>query len=121
MREIKAKAELIQVQIKLDMLIKADISEEIPAFANDRNGQVINNVARAAQEGLALSEKPAESDQECEVSQGPERNRPNANDSLASTNKRRKLVAQGPRSEQVAAKSETLAYRKWKLNRLKQS
>jgi hypothetical protein len=119
-REIKAKAELIQVQIKLDMLTQADISEESPAFANDRNGRVINNVARAAQQGLGLSEKLAESDQECEVSQGPERNHPNANDSLASTNKRRKLVAQGPRSEQVAAKSETFAYRNWKLSRLKQ-
>lgn len=119
--EIKAKAELIRVQIKLDMLIKADIPQEISGFAGDRNRQIINNIARAAEQGLGLSEKLAESDQECEVSQGPERNHPNANDSLASTNKMRKLVAQGPQREQVAAKSETLAYRNWKLNRLKQA
>jgi hypothetical protein len=97
------------VQIKLDMLIKADIPQEISGFAGDRNRQIINNIARAAEQGLGLSEKLAESDQECEVSQGPERNHPNANDSLASTNKMRKLVAQGPQREQVAAKSETLA------------
>lgn len=118
-RELKAKAELIQVQIKLDMLIQADISEKIPALASDRSGHIINNIARAAQKGLGLSEKPAESDQECEVSQGPERNHPSANDSLPPTNKKCKLT-QGPRSEQVEAKSETLAYRKWKLSRLKQ-
>src|ERR1700722_1623999 len=54
-REIKAKAELIQVQIKSDMLIRADISEEIPGFANDRKGRVMNNVARAAPQELGRS------------------------------------------------------------------
>src|SRR5580704_17896211 len=56
-REIKAKAELIRVQIKLDMLTQADTLEEIPELANYRNGQVTSNIARAAQQGLELSEK----------------------------------------------------------------
>jgi hypothetical protein len=115
-REIKAKAELIQVQIKLDMLIKADISEEIPALANDRNGQIINNIAGAAQQGLGLSEKPVKSEQECSVSQDPEKNCSIADDSLVSTNSRQKGAGQGLPSRQVAAKSETLAYRNWKAS-----
>jgi hypothetical protein len=119
-REIKAKAELIRVQIKLDMLTQADTSEEIPELANDRNGQVTSNIARAAQQGLELSEKQEKSDQECEVSRGPEKNCSTADDSPVSTDKKHKRAAQGPPSEQVTAKSETLAYRNWKASRLKQ-
>jgi len=120
-REIKAKAELIQVQIKLDMLIKANIPEEIPGFANDRNKQIINNIACAAQQGLGVSEKPVKSEQERSVSRGPEKDCSTADDSPVSTDKRRKRAAQGIPSEQVAAKSETLAYRNWKASRLKQA
>jgi hypothetical protein len=119
-REIKAKAELIQVQIKLDMLTQADISEEIPALANDHNRQIINNIAGAAQQGLGLSEKPVKSEQECSVPQGPKKNCSTADDSVISTNERRNRAAQGRLSEQVTAKSDTLAYRNWKASRLKQ-
>jgi hypothetical protein len=120
-REIKAKAELIQVQIKLDMLIQADISENIPAFANYRSGQVINNIASAAEQGLGLSEKPVKSEQERSVSQRSEKNCSTADDSLVSTNKRRKGAAGSLSRGQITANSETLAYRKWKSSRLQQA
>jgi hypothetical protein len=120
-REFKAKAELIQVQIKLGLLIQADISAEIPAIANHHNGRVINNIAPAAEQGREISEKQVKLEQERSVSQGPEKNCSTADDSPVSTNKRRNRAAQGRLSEQVAAKSETLAYRNWKASLLKQA
>ena len=120
-REIKAKAELIQVQIKLDLLKQADVSGEIPAFAVDGNEQRTNNIANPAERGFGLSEKPVKSDQECMVSRGPEQNCSTPHDLLASTDKREQRAAQGLPSGQTAANSETLAYLKWKLSRFEQA
>jgi hypothetical protein len=117
-REIKAKAELIQVQIKFDLLSKAKIPREISASALDGNQQSISNIASPAQQGLGLSEKQVKSEQERSVSQGPVKSCSTADESPVSTDKKRKRAAIGLPSGQMTASSETLAYRKWKLSRL---
>jgi hypothetical protein len=120
-REIKAKAELIQVQIKFDLLSKAKVPREISASALDGNQQSISNIASPTQQGLGLSEKQVKSDRECRISQGPEKNNLNSDGSLVSTNTKQKRAVQCPPTEQVAAKSATLAYLSWKARRLKQA
>ncbi len=120
-REIKAKAELIQVQIKLDLLKQAEVSGEIPASAVDGNEQRTNKIASSAHHGFGLSEKQVKSDQECMVSRGPEQNCSTPHDSLVSTDKKEKRATQGLPSGQITANSETLAYLKWKLSRFEQA
>lgn len=120
-REIKAKAELIQGQIKFDLLTKAKVPREISASALDGNQQSISNITSPAQQGLGLSEKRVRSDRERMVLQGPEQSHSAPHDSLVSTDKKRKRAAVGLPSEQMTASSETLAYRKWKLSRLEQA
>jgi hypothetical protein len=66
-REIKAKAELIQVQIKLDLLKQAEVSGKIPASAVDGNEQGTNNIASSTRRSFGLFEKQVKSDQECTV------------------------------------------------------